>query len=63
MVSDVKSKKILVILFGSINKNDQRDILLFTKCGFEEILVEDEGLIKVHKKFYEKGLFKRWLKK
>ncbi len=38
MVSDIKSKKILVVLFGAISKRDQRDISLFRKCGFEEIL-------------------------
>jgi len=35
MVTDIKSKKILVILFGSANLSDERNKQLFVKCGFE----------------------------
>jgi hypothetical protein len=38
MVSNAKSKKVLVILFGLVNVRDPRDVLIFTKFGFEEIL-------------------------
>lgn len=46
MVSDIKSKKILVVLFGAINKRDPRDVSLFRKCGFEEILTEEQTVIR-----------------
>lgn len=35
MVSEIKSKKILVVLFGAINSHDERDQNLFKTCGFE----------------------------
>jgi len=35
MVTDIKSKKLLVILFGSANLRDERNKQLFVKCGFE----------------------------
>lgn len=35
MVSEIKSKKILVVLFGAINSQDDRDQNLFRTCGFE----------------------------
>ena len=34
MVSNTKSKKILVILFGKVNKSDEKDLDLFESCGF-----------------------------
>lgn len=40
MVTDIKSKKLLVVLFGTANLCDDRNRELFVKCGFEEILYE-----------------------
>ena len=34
MSSTIKSKKILVVLFGSVTLSDKRDVNLFKMCGF-----------------------------
>ena len=34
MVSNIKSKRVLVVLFGKVNKNDEKDLDLFRSCGF-----------------------------
>ena len=47
MISNIKSKKILVVLFGLINIEDERDVNLFKRCGFSEIL--EEGQQKIRK--------------
>ena len=46
MVSNAKSKKILVVLFGRVNKSDEKDLDLFSSCGFGEIWTESQHLIR-----------------
>ena len=46
MISNIKSKKILVVLFGLANLSDERDVNLFKKCGFEEVLEEGQTNIR-----------------
>ena len=46
MSSGIKSKKILIVLFGMITTSNEKDVNLFTKCGFKEILSEGQHLIR-----------------
>ena len=41
MTSHAKSKKVLVVIFGMVNLKDERDVSIFKKFGFGDILDED----------------------
>lgn len=46
LASGVKSKKILVVLFGRANFSQDSYRILLNKCGFNEILQYDEEVVR-----------------
>ena len=45
-VTEIKSKKLLVVLFGAANLSDESNWALFLRCGFQDILQESEIVIR-----------------